>query len=72
MSKYYYIVLAIICGLVLSFCSEVNLAQKRTGAYLSETPPDTTAKLFAPGFITTGFHTRDIAISLDGNEYIFA
>ena len=64
----HYIALIIFSILILSFCTEIDLAQKRTGAYLGETPPDTVAKLFAPGFITTGFHTRDITSLPNGEE----
>jgi len=66
-----YINLIFILSLFVTFCSEVDLPHKRTGAYFGETPPDTIAKLFAAGFITTGFHTRDIAISMDGSEIYF-
>ncbi|MEJ2545307.1 MAG: hypothetical protein P8Y99_14660, partial [Calditrichaceae bacterium] len=47
------------------------MTQKKMGAYIGETPPDTLAKLFAPGFISNGFHTRDIAISPNGDEIYF-
>lgn len=71
MIKYCYIGLIVVIYFFINSCSEVDLAQKRTGTYLGETPPDTVAKLFAPGFITTGLHTRDITISPDGNEIYF-
>jgi hypothetical protein len=71
MKKYCHFGFMIIFFFFMIFCSEVSLSEKRTGEYLGETPPDSIAKLFAPGFITTGFHTRDITISPDGNEIYF-
>jgi Tol biopolymer transport system component len=71
MSKYHYIIFSLISLLIISSCTEVDLTQKRIGAYLGETPPDTVAKLFAPGLLSTGFHTRDLAISPDGDEIYF-
>ena len=71
MSKYFYTGIIFLYCLLFYFCSKVDLKQKRTGPYLGEIPPDTTAKLFAPGFISTGLSTRDITISPDGNEIYF-
>ena len=71
MLKYNYFRFIIISLFIISSCTEVDMSQKRIGAYLGETPPDTIAKLFAPGFITTGFYTRDIAIPPDGDEIYF-
>ncbi|MEJ2055051.1 MAG: hypothetical protein P8X42_14115 [Calditrichaceae bacterium] len=61
----------IFLSLFICSCTNESFTSKRTGAYLGETPPDSIAKLFAPGFITTGLYTRDIAISPDGNEIYF-
>lgn len=61
----------IIIGLMIYSCSDVDLAPKRTGAYLGEEPPDSLPRLFAPGFIASGFYTRDITISPDSNEIYF-
>ena len=66
-----YIIITVLCSLILSICTDADLASKKMGAYLGETSPETVAKLFAPGIVTTGFHTRDIAISPDGNEIYF-
>ena len=71
MMKYHNFIITIIFSLLINLCTDVDLAQKRTGQYLGETPPDTIATLFAPGLITTGFHTRDIAISPEGDEIYF-
>ena len=42
-----------------------------SGAYLGQEPPGRTAELFAPGIISTGMYTRDIAMTPDGNEIYF-
>jgi len=41
------------------------------GPYLGQTPPGSTPVLFAPGIVSTGLYTRDIAISKDGTEIYF-
>jgi hypothetical protein len=41
------------------------------GPYLGQKPPGTTPELFAPGVVSTGLYTRDIAISKDGDEIYF-
>ena len=43
----------------------------RSGAYLGEPLPDTLPQLFAPGLVSTGMYTRDVAISPDGKEIYF-
>lgn len=42
-----------------------------TGDYLGQTPPGATAELFAPGIVTTGTYTRDVAMTPDGSELYF-
>jgi len=42
-----------------------------TGAYLGQVPPGGTAELFAPGIVSTGMYTRDIAMMPDGSEIYF-
>ncbi|MCP4659215.1 MAG: hypothetical protein GY856_27715 [bacterium] len=42
-----------------------------TGEYLGQTPPGTKAALFAPGIITTGMATRDVAMTPDGKEFYY-
>ncbi len=42
-----------------------------SGPYLGQTLPGDTAELFAPGIVSTGMYTRDIAITPDGNEIYF-
>jgi hypothetical protein len=43
-----------------------------TGEYLGQTPPGDTAEVFAPGIISTGLYTRDVAITPDGKEFYFS
>lgn len=41
------------------------------GDYFGQTPPGDSARLFAPGIISTGMNERDFAITPDGNEIFF-
>jgi len=41
------------------------------GAYLGQTPPGSEPRIFAPGTVSTGMPTRDIAMTPDGNEIYF-
>lgn len=41
------------------------------GPYLGQTPPGNKPEVFAPGIVSTGLYTRDIATSTDGNEIYF-
>ncbi|MFO7669280.1 MAG: hypothetical protein R6W31_06445 [Bacteroidales bacterium] len=43
----------------------------RSGPYLGEPLPDTMPRLFAPGVVSTGMFTRDVAITPDGKEIYF-
>jgi len=42
-----------------------------SGPFLGQTLPDSLPELFAPGVISTGMFTRDVAISPDGKEIYF-
>jgi hypothetical protein len=42
-----------------------------SGDYFGQTPPGDSARLFAPGIISTGMNERDFAITPDGNEIFF-
>ena len=42
-----------------------------TGPYLGQKHPGMTPEIFAPGIVSTGLYTRDIAISKDGTEIYF-
>lgn len=41
------------------------------GPYLGQAPPGGQPELFAPGVVSTGMYTRDIAVTPDGNEVYF-
>jgi hypothetical protein len=54
------------------FCQEsLNDFPILKGPYLGQVPPGTTPVVFAPGIISTGLYTRDIAMSVDGKEIYF-
>ena len=42
-----------------------------TGDYLGQSLPGDAPEIFAPGIITTGMYTRDVAITPDGSELFF-
>lgn len=42
-----------------------------TGEYLGQTPPGGEPELFAPGIVSTGLYTRDIAMTPDGDEIYY-
>jgi hypothetical protein len=44
---------------------------KLSGPYLGQPLPDSVPRLFAPGVVSTGMFTRDVAISPDGKEIFF-
>jgi hypothetical protein len=44
---------------------------KLVGPYLGQKHPGNMPKVFAPGIVSTGLYTRDIAVSKDGNEIYF-
>lgn len=44
---------------------------KKQGPYIGSELPGTTPELFAPGIVTNGYQTRDVAITPDGKEIFF-
>jgi len=58
---------------VASACAEPpqSEAPRLDGPYLGQTPPGTTAEIFAPGIVSTGMYTRDVAMTPDGREIYF-
>jgi len=42
-----------------------------TGDHMGQTPPGDTPEVFAPGIVTTGMYTRDVAMTPDGSEIYF-
>ncbi len=74
----YYRLLSVLVPISLSLgCGIEQGSEKKSGfptlqgAYLGQTPPDTTPELFAPGFVSTGMYERDIAMTPDGKELYF-
>lgn len=59
------------CNQPLETKSESSQLPQLSGPYLGQTLPDSIPQLFAPGVVSTGMFTRDIAISPDGNELYF-
>ncbi|MFH2001330.1 MAG: sialidase family protein [Planctomycetota bacterium] len=49
----------------------VASAQEPAFAYLGQTPPGQEPKIFAPGLVNTGMHTRDFTMTPDGREIYF-
>jgi len=60
---------------VVAGCSEVPRSSEVepaiTGDWLGQTPPGDEAALFAPGIVSTGWYTRDLAVTPDGDEIYF-
>ena len=42
-----------------------------SGPFLGQSLPDSIPELFAPGVVSTGMFTRDVAITPDGKEIYF-
>jgi len=76
-SRSYFPYMAIFLMIILS-CSGPDskhavedLAPDLSGPYLGQVLPDTLPELFAPGIVSTGMFTRDVAITPDGKEIYF-
>ncbi len=48
----------------------VNSFSDLSGPFLGQALPDSIPELFAPGVVSTGMFTRDVAISPDGDEAV--
>jgi len=71
--------LIIVVLLVLSGCGNPSSNEDApkdspalTGPYLGQTPPGAAPELFAPGIVSTGIHTRDLAMTPEGDEIYFS
>jgi hypothetical protein len=65
--------------LVISSCADspvndpaADADRALPGPYLGQTPPGAEPELFAPGLVSTGLHTRDLAMTPDGDEIYFS
>ncbi|MCL1595544.1 MAG: hypothetical protein M3132_14445 [Actinomycetia bacterium] len=69
------IVLLFVCGGCANTSDNDQSAETTpalTGPYLGQTPPGTEPELFAPGIVSTGMHTRDLAMTPEGDEIYFS
>ena len=66
-------ILIIISVILFAACSHLQKTEFPviSGPYLGQTPPGTTPVVFAPGIVSTGLYTRDIAMTKDGEEIYF-
>lgn len=76
-SRSFYPIMAVFAMIILS-CSgpagrqaAEDSPKELSGPYLGQTMPDTLPELFAPGIVSTGMFTRDVAITPDGKEIYF-
>ena len=63
-----------LCGVLVS-CAPVDEAPgapELRGPYLGQEPPGTEPRMFAPGVVSTGLSTRDVAMMPDGSELYFS
>jgi hypothetical protein len=51
--------------------SEMPAFPALAGEYLGQAPPGRQVELFAPGIVSRGMHTRDVAMTPDGREIYF-
>ncbi|MDQ2179087.1 hypothetical protein [Marinifilum sp. D714] len=61
--------LVIICSCTQQ--KESGIKNIRKGEYLGEIKPDSTARLFAPNFVSSHLHERDFTMSPDGKEIYY-
>ena len=64
-------VLAVVPWAVLACAQPSTDILPLSGPYLGQTPPGDRPELFAPGVVSTGMYTRDIAMTPDGTEIYF-
>ena len=72
------IVLCVVTASCSPMCSdetshtEAATRPELRGPYLGQQPPGMEPRLFAPGVVSTGLATRDVAITPDGNELYYS
>jgi len=66
-------ILVLVLIIIAAACSQQQKTESPVlkGPYLGQIPPGTTPVVFAPGIVSTGLYTRDVAISKDGTEIYF-
>ena len=73
------VILVLVLTFLASACGPRQVAEangepsfpRLSGPYLGQTPPGEAAELFAPGIVTTGIFTRDVAMTPDGKQFFF-
>ena len=77
MKSSYIFHLSVLFGLTIFSCksplpsSQTSVYPNLSGPFLGQIIPDSIPGLFAPGVVSTGMYTRDVAISPDGKELYF-
>lgn len=65
------ILISCLLAMAMTAHAKQNELPKLSGPYLGQKPPLTTPEIFAPGFISTGFDEKMIAIHTSGEEIYF-
>ncbi len=60
------------CGDSCKDVAEAEVFPELRGPYLGQAPPGAQPQLFAPGIVSTGLATRDVALMPDGDEFYFS
>jgi hypothetical protein len=68
---HYFIVLALLLCFSSLTAQNGSRFPELTGPYLGQKPPGTTPEIFAPGIVSTGLYTRDVAITSKVDEIYF-
>jgi Tol biopolymer transport system component len=73
---------SLVCLVVVAGCSSnccddsqsggASAFPELMGPYLGQTPPGLEPEIFAPGIVSTGLATRDVAMTPDGSELYFS
>jgi hypothetical protein len=65
------VIVATLVVIAATGCTTADDFPILTGDYLGQTPPGSTPELFAPGIVSTGLYTRDLAMTPEGDEIYF-
>jgi len=68
----WFLIIALSFTACLSYHKESGNSRAISGDYFGQAAPGDSARLFAPGIISTGMADRDFAITPDGNEIFFS
>ena len=74
-ARFRVVLVAVVSLSVIAGCSGVpesgDAEPAITGDWLGQVPPGDQAELFAPGIVSTGWYTRDLTATPDGDEIYF-